>query len=243
MRTLLTALRLLALPLTLPSAPAPVPVAPAAEAAEDGGVLVDRLVAVVDDDPILWSDVDRTIGLGLVEPREGESRGQLERRVLDGLIDQRLRLHEIARHNFAPVPPDEVDRQLEHLRASFGGPEELAQRLAALGLDEAGLRQLVRRQLRVLVYVEQRLGPRVFVRLDEIRSYYDDVLTAEMAAQGLEPPPLEEVRDQIHDLLHEQRLNREIETWTEELRLAADVADYLDRTETELPPVVERIEE
>ena len=236
MDTLLTSLGLaLLLPAALPAAPAP--------NAEDAGLLVDRLVAVVDDDPILWSDIDRVIGLGLVETRAGESREELERRVLDGLIDQRLRLHEIARHNFAPLPPDEVDRQLESLRSRFTGPGELADRLTALGLDEAGLRQLVARQLRVLVYVEQRLGPRVFVRLDDVRTYYDDVLAAEMATRGLDPPPLDEVRDQIHDLLHERQLNREIDAWTEELRLEADVADYLDRVETELPPVIERIVE
>ncbi len=222
----------------------PAAAAPAQEGEEAAPphVLVDRLVAVVNDDPILLSDVRRVIGLGLVEPVAGESRGDLERRVLDDLIDQRLRLHEIARHDFAPLPPDEIDRQLERIRAGFAGPEELSAQLVALGLDEDGLRLLVTRQLRVLVYVEQRLGPRIFVKLEDIRTYYDGVLVQEMAVQGLEPPPLEEVRDQIRDLLHEQQLNLEIEAWTEELRLAADIADYLDRADTELPPVIQRIE-
>ncbi len=222
------------LALLLPAAPVP---------AQEGGVLEDRLVAVVDDDPILMSDLGRVIGLGLVDEVAGESRSQLERRVLDRLIDQRLRLREIERHNFAPLPPDAIDRQLERIRAGFSSPEELQARLAALGLDESGLRLLVARQLRVLVYVEQRLGPRVFVKLEDIRAYYDDVLVAEMAAQGVEPPPLGEVRDQIRDLLHEKQLNLEIEAWTEELRLAAEVADYFDRAETELPPVIQRIED
>lgn len=220
--------------LALSAAPTP--------AQEGGEVLEDRLVAVVDDDPILLSDVRRVIGLGLVEPVAGESREQLERRVLDALIDQRLRLHEIERHNFAPLPPDEIERQLERIRAGFAGPDELAARRSALGLDEEGLRLLVARQLRVLVYVEQRLGPRVFVKLEDVRAYYDDVLVAEMASRDLPPPPLDEVREQIRDLLHEQQLNQEIEAWTEELRLAADIADYLDRAETELPPVIQRIE-
>ena len=204
--------------------------------------LVDRLVAVVNDDPILLSDVRRVIGLEMVELLPGESRRQLERRVLDGLIDQRMRLHEIERHNFAPLPPAEIDRQVERIGSAFETPEDLARQLDRLGLDEDGLRQLVARQLKVLVYVEQRLGPRIFVRLEDINTYYDDVLVPEMADQGLEPPPLEEVRDQIRDLLREKQLNREIEAWTEELRLEADVADYFDRTETELPPVIDRIE-
>lgn len=214
-----------------------------AQTQDSGEVLVDRLLAVVDDDPILLSDIRRVIGLGLVEAEAGESRSQLERRVLDRLIDQRLRLHEIERHDFATLPPDEIDRQLESIRAGFEDPDELSARLAALGLDEQGLRLLVARQLRVLVYVEQRLGPRVFVRLDDIRAYYDEVLVAEMAARGLEAPAFAEVRDQIRDLLHEKQLNLEIEAWTEELRLAADVDDYLDRAETDLPPVIQRIED
>ncbi len=219
----------------LPAAPAP--------AQEGAEVLVDRLVAVVDDDPILLSDIARVLDLGLVEREAGESTSQLERRVLDGLIDQRLRLHEIDRHNFAPLPPAEIDRQLERIRAGIAGEDELPLRSATRELEEEGLRLLVARQLRVLIYVEQRLGPRVFVKLEAIRAYYDDVLAAEMKGRGIEPPALEEVRDQIRDLLHEQQLNQEIEVWTEELRLEADVADYLDRAETELPPVIQRIED
>ncbi len=214
------------------------------EPAQEGGeVLIDRLVAVVDDDPILWSDLGRVIGLGLVDKVAGESRSQLERRVLDRLIDQRLRLREIERHDFAPLPTDEIERQLERIRSDFPGPEEFRRHLASLGIDEEGLSLLVARQLRVLVYVERRLSPRVFVTLEDIRAYYDDVLIAEMASRGQPMPALEEVRDHIRDLLHEKQLNREIETWTEELRLEADVADHLDRTETELPPVIERIED
>ncbi len=213
------------------------------QAPEGGDVLIDRLVAVVDDDPILLSDIRRLVGLGLVEEVAGESEAQLERRVLDRLIDQRLRLREIERHDFAPLPPGEIEAQLERIRSDFPGPEELGRHLASLGIDEEGLSLLVARQLRVLVYVERRLSPRVFVTLEDIRAYYHDVLVAEMASRGQPAPALEEVRDQIRDLLHEKQLNREIEAWTEELRLEADIADHLDRAETELPPVIERIED
>ncbi len=241
MSKLLTAVWLTAFLSAVVSSAGVLPVA-SAPAQEGGEVLVDRLVAVVDDDPILLSDIGRVVSFGLVEKVAGESESQLERRVLDGLIDQRLRLHEIERHNFAPLPPAEIDRQLERIRTGSAGDDSPPRR-AALGFDEPGLRMLVARQLRVLVYVEQRLGPRVFVKLEAIRAYYDDVLAAEMAGQDLESPPLEEVRDQIRDLLHEQQLNQEIEAWTEELRLEADVADYLDRAATELPPVIQRIDD
>jgi len=59
-------------------------------------------------------------------------------------------------------------------------------------------------------------------------------------------PPLAEVRERILGLLREQRLNEEIEKWSEELRQKADVASFFD-TPTgppmpPLPPIVRRIE-
>ena len=216
--------------------------APAASAQDAGETLLDRVVAIVDEDPILLSDIRRAIGLGLVESEPGEEEAQQHRRVLDGLIDQTLRLHEVERHDFSQLPSREVDRQLARIGAAFADDGELERRLDRLGLDEQGLRLLVTRQLRVLVYIERRLGPRVFVKPGDIQAYYDEVLVAEMARQGIEPPPLERVQEQVRDLLREQSLNREIEAWTEELRHKADIEDYLDRTETELPPIVQRLE-
>ena len=65
------------------------------------------MLAVVDEDPVLASDVERAIRLGLEQPRPGETDERFRRRVLDALIDQRLQFHEIDRFNFEQVPVDE----------------------------------------------------------------------------------------------------------------------------------------
>ncbi|HEX9736094.1 MAG TPA: hypothetical protein VGG06_29380 [Thermoanaerobaculia bacterium] len=214
-----------------------------AAAAAAGEELVDRVVAVVDDDPIFHSDVERLIALGLVEAAPGEDPRALRRRVLDDLIDERLRLREVERFEAAQVSLADVDRQVALIRERYGGEDRLAAELRRLGLDEEGLRHLLTRQLRVLAYVDARISPRVFVDLDDVRAYYETELTAEMARQGLPLPPLAEVREAIRRLLRERRLNEEIEAWTEELRLAADVVDHFERPSRDLPPVVQRIED
>ncbi len=227
-----------------------------------GETLVDRIVAVVDEDPIFLSDIRRVVGLGLVAGMPGDSERELHRRVLDGLIDHRLGCHEVERYDFGTLPAGEIDRQLEEIQSRFpdpatppggpggkspppggpGGKSPFDRHLAELGFSEEGLRQLLERQLRVLVYVEQRLGPRIFVDPEDIRSYYGGELARKAAAEGVELPPLEEIRGEIRALLREIRLNEEIEAWTEELRLAAEILDHLDRSERELPPVVRRFE-
>ena len=210
--------------------------AAAQEAAEEAEVL-DRILAVVDEDPILQSEVDQVIGLGLVEPGPEEDDELFRARVLQSLVAQRLRFHEIDRFGFSELPIDQVERQLVAFRDRFGSADELAARLAELGLDETGLKQLIARQIMVVTYVEERLGPRIFVSLDDITAYYDGVLTPEMRATGQPLPPLQEVREQIREVVKQQRLNEEIDRWTEELRQKADVEDYSASGNTEPPPV------
>ncbi|MCP4202175.1 MAG: hypothetical protein GY769_09590 [bacterium] len=191
--------------------------------------LVDRIVAVVDEDPILASDLERAIGLGLVSQLEDEAEDAFRRRVLDLMLEERLRAHEVDRFGFTEISLAEVERAVESLESAFASARAFEERLAELGLSTDDVRQIVARQVMVLTYVDERLGPRVFVSLDDIREYYDSVLTPEMKRTGQKLPELNQVREEIRSVLREQRLNQEIERWTAELRLEADIEDYFER--------------
>lgn len=198
----------------------------------------DRILAVVDEDPILASEVQQIISFGLVEPQEGEDDRALQRRVLDFLIEQRLRFHEVDRFGFAEVPIDVVDEQFELLRQRFGGEEEFQQELRDLALSEEGVRQILARQVMVWVYVEERLGARVFVGMEDIQRYYEENLVPGLVERGEPVPPLQDVREAIRTYLHEQRMNEELERWTNELLQRADIEDFFDSNYDTLPPVV-----
>jgi peptidyl-prolyl cis-trans isomerase SurA len=200
--------------------------------------LHDRIVAVVDGDPILQSDVDRALVLGTTPPPAGASERDQRRRVLDGLIEERLRIHEVERYGFEQVPVELIAKQVETIRARFPSDEAFRQRLQALGMTLEGLEQLVAQQLQVLVYVDELLGARVFVGLEEIEAHYRGTLVPQLRAAGQPVPPLDEVRERIREVLRQQRLNEELQRWTAELRRGADVEDYFDRPERQLPPKV-----
>ncbi len=98
------------------------------------------------------------------------------------------------------------------------------------------------RQLLVLTYVDERLGPRVFVTFDDINKYYRTVLTPEMQKKSQPAPPLDEVREDIREVLKQQKLTQELQTWTAELRAKADVVIYPDQgAGAPLPPVVKTL--
>jgi hypothetical protein len=205
--------------------------------------LADRVLAVVDDDPILESDLGRALGLGFAHPNPGETERAFRRRLLDDLIAERLRFHEIDRFGFEQVPVSEIEKHVAEIRARFKDQATFQARLKDLGLDLAALRQLVARQLEVLAYVDERLGPQVFVGLDDIANYYKTVLVPEMQRQHKPVPPLDEMREQIRAVLREQRLTKEIDAWTAELRSKANIAVYFDQPEGgPLPPVVKRFD-
>lgn len=237
---LLPMLLILAVPGAAPAQkPVPAPVPPAAGKT----VLQDRVLAVVDEDPVLASDAERVIKLGLQQPNPGEADAQFRRRVLNALLEERLRFHEIDRFGFEQVPVEEIEKNVAKIRARFPDDSSFQKALREVGLDLKRLRQLVARQLLVFTYVDERLGPRVFVGVDDITRYYNAVLGPEMKRQGKPVPPLEEVREDIREVLKQQKLTAEVEKWTQELRNDADVVIYPDQPAgTPLPPVVKKIE-
>jgi len=213
------------------------------EAVEPAEVqLFDRIVAVVDQDPIFQGEIERIIELGLTEPREGEGPEAFRRRVLEELIERRLRYQKVGLFGTRTVSVEEIEAAVEELRSRISDQgRDFDQALAAADMTIEELRQIVARQLAVVDYVDRQLGTRVFISLEDIQSYYDEELVPRLRSQNAEIPPLDEVRETIRHVLQEQRLNEEIEKWTEDLRRKADVRILIDDYPDELPPLRRRI--
>jgi hypothetical protein len=204
---------------------------------------VDRLLASVDEDPILLSDLERALELGLVEgARSEESPTALHRRLLEELIDQRLRFHEVDRYGLSQIDVEAIRQATEQIRSRFADEATYQAHLAVLGLNEDAVTQLVARQLAVWAYVDTRLAARVLVGLEEIRGYYEGELVPKLEVDGAPVPPLEEVRETIRELLRQRRLNEELARWTDELEAKADVVRYSLEPARPLPPLIESLE-
>jgi hypothetical protein len=204
--------------------------------AQPAATLRDRIVAVVDGDPLLQSDIDRALAFTAAEQGATAPGGERRRQVLDALIEERLRIHEVARYGFEQVPVDLIAKHVAAVRGRYPTEEAFRGRLQELGMTVEALEQLVAQQLQVLVYVDELLGARVFVGLEEIQAYYDQTLVPQLQAAGKPVPPLDDVREQIREVLRQQRLNEELTRWTADLRRRADVEDYFDRPQRTLPP-------
>lgn len=193
------------------------------------GVLADRIVALIDEAPVFASDLAVAEALGRIERNPGEDQETYQQRLLDQLIDERLRYAAVRQQGYDQLNLQQIDAQIQDLVERFGGREQLREALSEAGMDADLLREMVARQLVVWSFVENRLGARVFVDLEDIEAYYENELTPQLEEANETVPPLREVREDIRELLYQRKLNEELDRWTADLRFQADISVYLDR--------------
>jgi peptidyl-prolyl cis-trans isomerase SurA len=191
--------------------------------------VIDRIAAIVDGRVITLSEIERVAQLELVDLSKDESPVQYRKRVMQALIDDILRRKDVERLGVRDVSDGEISQRINRLQSHWPSAEAFGQRLADVGLTDAELRSLVKTRLELEGYIDERFAPLIFVSLDEIERYYASNWSEQRRAQGLDVPPLAEVRDEIRDLIREERLRREVDRWTEQLRARANIDIYVYR--------------
>jgi len=157
--------------------------------------LVDRIVAIVDEEAILQSDLDREVELYRLEKEySGESvtadPATVRREMLERLIESKLI---IAAARQADMQVDDeaieqsVDQKIQQFVEHFGSMEDLKRELKRSGMTLGDYRNRMGSQLRDQQYLRLVVGkfirPDVEVLENEVREYYLANL-AEMPAES-----------------------------------------------------------
>jgi len=180
---------------------------------------LDRVLAIVAGVVITLSDVHAARDFQLVPY---DRSGDPTREILTQLIERSLILTEVER--YAPPEPEEaaVVSGLDGVRARFASPDAFRLALARVGLEERHLRELVRQDLRIRSYLDQRFTV-VPVTDDQAAAYYRDH-PALFTRDGV-LLPLEAVREPAARAAAEARRRSTIEQWVAGLRRRAEVID------------------
>jgi hypothetical protein len=183
-----------------------------AVAEQPSSTVVEEVLAVVGNTPILYSDVTLAALVRLVEPTT-EIEEPYRSRLLDARIRLEVEYRDLEESGLLFRLDLEPQRARNTLITRGGGTEVLERELSASGLSWPDLEELALRIAAVDAYVEQRLRPRVSVSMEEIDAAYQELLVAEIATTDEPPPPVAVVQDQLRALLVERKLNEEIERW------------------------------
>ena len=195
-------------------------------------VVLDSVVAVVNNQAILSSDIDDEIRLSVLDPGRG-GLGVLTRiRALDQLIGRALIQQQIRQQDVEAAEPkqSEVDARLTEIRKEL--PACMSQDcatdsgwkafLASHDLTEQRVEAYLRYRIEILRFIEQRFSQGINISPQDIRTYYRDTLLPQYS-KGQEIPPLDRVSPQIEEILLQQRVNSLFDDWLGNLRKQGDV--------------------
>jgi hypothetical protein len=189
-----------------------------------GQEVVDRIVARVENDVILLSEVRELKEYQQLVNGKSES----ESAILDRLIDQWIVRSEAALSRF-PEPKDaETDGEVSRVVKSFASPEEYEARKKQSGLNDAEVRKIVTAQLYLTNYLDSRFRPSVQIDEKAIVDFYQNAVVPRAKTRGQEPPTLDASRDIIQEALVQSDINDQADRWLKESRARLHVQKFLE---------------
>ena len=209
------------------SAPESVP-APVANS-----VLLDRVVAVINGDVILQSDVVEEEHFVQLQPYNSPGEGTLQQQALQHLVNRTLILQQLKEQQSPiQVADAEVKKQIDDLRkhlpacapAKCESDAGWKAMLAAHGFTEEGFNERWRKRMTVLSFIEQRFRQGIRISKPEIQAYYNNAFVPQFKKRNLTPPPLTAVSSRIDEILLQQHVNGLLAEWLTSLKDQGSVA-------------------
>lgn len=185
--------------------------------------VIDRIVARVENDVILLSDIHQLAEYQIFVDGKAESDAQ----ILDRLIDQWIVRTEAVAARF-PQPSDEdVERSLARLKRSFSTPEAWEERKKQSGLTEDEIRRQLKSQLYLSNYLDSRFRASIQVDDNAIEEFYKNRVVPRAESRGQTPPTLDAARDFIQEALVQRAINEQADKWLKESRARVRVENLL----------------
>ncbi len=194
------------------------------------GTQLDRVVAIVNDDLILDSDVNEELRLQAFDPyhnrSELSSTRAIERLINRDLILQQLKLQP------EQAPSDaEVNKQIDQLRKDIPACSQYQCQtkagwdhfLADHGFTEDSFFARWKERMTVLSFIEDRFELGINIKPEQIQNYYEKTLVPEYQRQHTSPPKLEAITGQIREVLLQQQISNLLQDWLKSLRAQGSV--------------------
>ncbi|HEY6968268.1 MAG TPA: SurA N-terminal domain-containing protein [Candidatus Angelobacter sp.] len=190
--------------------------------------VVDRMVAVVNRQVILQSELEQTAHVECLlqgKPLDELTAAEMQA-VLDRMIDQALLQQQIVNTAIMDPAPQEISSHLREARAQIPGAatdDQWRGLLNSYGVTQQDVENQIAAQLRILRFIDLRF--RTLARVDRaaISNYYTEKLLPELRKQGAPEPPLEQVSGKIEKILTEQRIDELLSSWLQTLRSQARI--------------------
>lgn len=200
-----------------------------------GSETLNRIVASVGDTAITQRDVTEEYRFERFlngESPTGSPNAQESQAVLGRLISQTLLAEQIgASGRESKNAVKNAEETLKEVRGKFPNEQAYQSALQSLGMTEQQvLKRLVLYQ-RTLGMINNRLRPSALPDPKEIEDYYKNTFVPAYAKEHRgAPPPLDDVREQIREILVQKKMNELLDEWLGRLKSTHRVAIYSEQS-------------
>jgi peptidyl-prolyl cis-trans isomerase SurA len=208
-----------------PSSTAPAPTAPAS-------TVLDRVVAVVNNQAILWSDIANEVRFSVLDPESTINATLSPQTAVQELISRTLIQQQVRQEDItASQPnPEEVQARLKELRTELPACVRMncatetgwQKFLSSNGLTASQVEAYLGLRLEMIRFIEIRFRQGIRIAQQDIETYYRTKLVPQYAP-GARVPPLSDVAPRIEEILLEQQVNVLFDAWLDNLRKQGNV--------------------
>ena len=195
------------------------------------GTELDRVVAIVNDDVILDSDVNEELRLQAFDPYHTRAEKLSNQAAVERLINRALILQQLKLQPQDPPTDAEVNAQISQLRRDIPActryhcqtKEGWDRFLADHGFTETSFFKRWKERMTVLAFIEERFELGVNITPDQVRNYYEKSLLPEYAREHAPAPKLEAISSKIREVLLQQQISNLLSDWLKSLRAQGSV--------------------
>jgi parvulin-like peptidyl-prolyl isomerase len=189
-------------------------------------VTLDYVVAIVNQDVVLESDVEEEMRFSAFQPFRAQSTGTQRDQALQRLINRMLIEQQEKLQPQPPIPDSEVQTQIQQLRESIPACVEYKcetqegwdRFLADNDFTEQELKARWRQRMEVLRFIEVRFRSGIHITRQQITDYYQKQMLPEYAKQKATPPPLDALSARIEEVLLQREVTSLLNDWLKSLR-------------------------
>jgi peptidyl-prolyl cis-trans isomerase SurA len=191
------------------------------------GTVLDRVVAVVNGDLILESDVDEERRFEEIQPYRTTDENHSRELTVRRLIDRALILQQAEMEpEDTAVANSELNAQLATLRKDIPECKQdhcetdagWQKYIGDHGFTVEEFRERWRQRMQLLKFIEVRFRNGLRIEDDQIKAYYEKTMLPEYAARHVAPPKLETIAPRIEEVLLQQQVGNLLRDWLKSLR-------------------------
>jgi len=191
------------------------------------GTVLDRVVAVVNGDLILESDVDEEMRFESIQPYRTANGEQSRERTVRRLIDRTLILQQAEMESEeTDVSDKELDAQLATVRKDIPSCKQYhcetdagwQKYVGDHGFTVKEFRERWRERMQLLKFIEVRFRNGIRISDDDIKDYFEKTMLPEYAKRHVAPPKLETISPRIEEVLLQQQVGNLLRDWLKSLR-------------------------